>query len=83
MAAGGWRRVARHTSAIAGGLSGLGIAAMHYAGMAGWHIAATKQWDWIYVTASIVMGAIVAAYEVGAVDSRVDRIESMLEEDLA
>ncbi|MGY6284627.1 bifunctional diguanylate cyclase/phosphodiesterase [Methylorubrum extorquens] len=41
-----------------GALLGLGIAAMHYTGMAAYEIAGTKAWDPVAVAISLVLGAL-------------------------
>ncbi|NGM22827.1 EAL domain-containing protein [Roseomonas stagni] len=44
-------------AAVAGGLAGLGIAAMHYLGMSAYRLAGDMVWDWPAVVASVVLGA--------------------------
>lgn len=43
---------------------GLAISAMHYTGMAGYHVAGIVEWDSIYVTASVLMAVVVGALAV-------------------
>ena len=52
---------------LGGVIAGVGISAMHYTGMAAWHVAATRSWDPTYVAASLVLGAALdaAAFRVG------------------
>ncbi len=49
------------TAALAGGLLGLGIAAMHFTGMAGIRLPATLAWSWPMVGAAVVSGCTLAA----------------------
>jgi diguanylate cyclase (GGDEF)-like protein len=44
-------------AAMAGGLAGLGMAAMHYLGMSAYRLAGDLIWDWGAVAASVVLGA--------------------------
>ena len=47
--------------AAGGAIVGLGIAAMHFTGMAAFDVAAAKHWDAQYVQAAIVIGVALAA----------------------
>jgi signal transduction histidine kinase/uncharacterized membrane protein len=46
--------------ALAGALSGIGVAAMHYVGMAGLHASAYMRWDFTLVGASVALGVLLA-----------------------
>jgi diguanylate cyclase (GGDEF)-like protein len=50
---------------IGGAVAGLGVAAMHYAGMAAYHVDGIVTWDVAYVVSSIVISAVVIALAVG------------------
>jgi diguanylate cyclase (GGDEF)-like protein len=50
---------------IGGAVAGLGVAAMHYAGMAAYHVDGIVTWDMNYVVASVAISAIVIALAVG------------------
>jgi signal transduction histidine kinase len=49
-------------AALGGVVTGLGISAMHYVGMAALRIPAIAQWDADYVFASIVIGVVATAF---------------------
>jgi len=51
-------RRAPNSAAFGGAIVGLGVAAMHYTGMAALRLPATAQWDITYVIASIVISAV-------------------------
>ena len=46
---------------IGGAVLGLGIAAMHYTGMAAYRVAGTISWDMTFVVASLILGALFGA----------------------
>jgi len=48
-------------SATGGGLSGLGIAAMHYTGMTALEVPGRLEWSFDFIVASIVLGVLLAA----------------------
>jgi PAS domain S-box-containing protein len=63
-------------AAVGGGGVGLSIAAMHYAGMAGYRTAGVLQWDGRYVLASVAIGSVLtgAALLVARPRARWDRL---------
>ena len=46
---------------IGGAVLGIGVAAMHFVGMAAVRAAAHLQWDWSYVVASVIWGVVFCA----------------------
>ncbi|HEX7884350.1 MAG TPA: MHYT domain-containing protein [Phenylobacterium sp.] len=56
-------------SGLAGGVIGLGVALMHYTGMAGLHTQGTLSWNPGYVAASVLLGVALAASAFVAVRS--------------
>jgi PAS domain S-box-containing protein len=52
---------------VAGSITGVGVAAMHYTGMAAWQVAAEKSWNVDYAIASVALGIVLAgaAFHVG------------------
>lgn len=50
---------------IGGGIVGLSIAAMHYAGMAAYHVDGIVTWDVAYVIASLIISVSITALAVG------------------
>ncbi|MBO1325165.1 bifunctional diguanylate cyclase/phosphodiesterase [Acetobacter sp. TBRC 12305] len=54
-------RLARFTPALGGGVIGLAIAAMHYAGMMAYRVAGVVSWDMRYLAASIVLSVVLSA----------------------
>ena len=53
--------------ALGGGLLGVAIGVMHYAGMAAFHIEGMLFWDWSLIAASFVVGAVCCAAALGIV----------------
>ena len=51
----------RGSALLGGGIAGLAVASMHYAGMAAVRMPAEARWDAGYVVASIVIGAVLCA----------------------
>ena len=51
----------RANALVGGAICGLGISAMHYTGMAGFHLPGIFVWDRIYVAASVIFGALFAS----------------------
>jgi NO-binding membrane sensor protein with MHYT domain/two-component sensor histidine kinase len=49
---------APNSAALGGAVVGLGVAAMHYTGMAALHLPATAEWDIAYVAASLVISTV-------------------------
>lgn len=47
--------------AVGGGV-GASVVLMHYTGMAAYHVTGFVEWDWAYVTASVVISVVVAGY---------------------
>ena len=61
-----------HSTALGGVVVGLGVAAMHYTGMAALRLPATAQWDIDYVIASIIVSAVFSSLAMIAARSRGD-----------
>ena len=61
-----------HSTALGGVVVGLGVAAMHYTGMAALRLPATAQWDIDYVIASIVVSAVFSGLAMIVARSRSD-----------
>ncbi|MGE0766596.1 MAG: EAL domain-containing protein [Hyphomicrobiaceae bacterium] len=56
---GTWR--SRYSALLGGALLGLGIALMHYSGMAAVSLGALIEWHWTYVVASIIAAVLLGA----------------------
>jgi diguanylate cyclase (GGDEF)-like protein len=63
--------------AAGGALVGLSVAVMHYMGMLAYLAQGTIEWDWTYLTISIVLAITVTALSIHF-SSRDDRVESKL-----
>jgi diguanylate cyclase (GGDEF)-like protein len=50
---------------VGGAIAGLSIAAMHYAGMAAYHVDGIVTWDAAYVVSSVVISVTITAFAVG------------------
>jgi NO-binding membrane sensor protein with MHYT domain/anti-sigma regulatory factor (Ser/Thr protein kinase) len=62
----------KHGAAWGGVVVGLGVAAMHYTGMAALRLPATAQWDIDYVVASIIISAVFSSLAMVAARRRSD-----------
>ncbi|WP_162901280.1 bifunctional diguanylate cyclase/phosphodiesterase [Breoghania sp. L-A4] len=49
------------TATLGGGIIGASIAAMHYTGMAGYHVVGIVEWNQSYVIASVILGVVFSA----------------------
>jgi signal transduction histidine kinase len=68
----GYAAARRNGGALGGAIVGLGIAAMHFTGMAAVEAPALKHWDALYVVIAVIIGVAFGALAVAAAQRRSD-----------